>query len=37
MDYYLTENIIIKDNKTYYMNKDKYNKVTTKNWHNYLN
>jgi len=37
MDYYLTENIIIKDDQMYHINRDKSNKITTKNWHNYLN
>jgi len=36
MEFYLTENIILKDNKTYYKTKDKYKKVTNNNWHHIL-
>ena len=36
MEFYLTENIILKDNQTYYEDKKKLKKINKNNWHHYL-
>ena len=36
MEFYLTENIVLKDNKTYFKDNDKLKKITNNNWHHYL-
>ena len=36
MEFYLTENIIIKEGKTFYKTKDKIKKVNNNNWHHVL-
>ena len=38
MEFYLTENIILRDNKTYFKERytDKLKKLNNNNWHHYL-
>jgi hypothetical protein len=36
MEFYLTENIILKDNRTYYKEKGKIKRINRNNWHHYL-
>ena len=36
MDYYLTENILLRDNKMYHTGNDKCKKITSTNWHTSL-
>ena len=36
MEFYLTENIILKDNKTYFKKDSKIKEINNNNWHHYL-
>ena len=37
MEFYLTESIILKDNKTFFKDSGKLKRITNNNWHHYLN